>query len=97
MPHPNEIKIKDEISGNTGVPLKLVWPTIVLSALIIGEWMDLRYEVRQSVSIQQAQSWIDDFRDANRNTVPAMFVPRLPEKTLLEGVKRETTTIAKTP
>lgn len=75
------------ITPKARVPLSLVWPIVCFAVLVTIEWqvtlarMDTYHSeslqmYKDSVSVRQAQEWIDDFRENN----PAVKVPRLPAK-----------------
>lgn len=67
---------KITITPATRVPIYIVMSAIFLASLGTTEWFQLRSEVRGSLSVEQAQQWIDDARDLN----PSIHWPRLPER-----------------
>ena len=84
MGHDHNTTTNNTITPKTKVPLyvvasclgSVVWLTIYGTAL----YYNLAQKIDAAVSIQQAQAWIDDARDANRTTAPLVQWPRLPTK-----------------
>ena len=69
-------KEKPTITPEWRVPIYVVGSTVLLAVIMTLQWADLRNRVDASVSIQQAQEWIDNAREQN----PAVKWPRLPAK-----------------
>ena len=71
---------KKPITADSSTTFSVVASAVGLAMLGTVAWANLRAEVKaigkDSVTTQQSQEWIDNFRERNPNVV----VPRLPDK-----------------
>ena len=68
------------ITNNTKIPLYLVVSTVSLAIYGTVLYEKLSYKIDQSLSIQQAQQWVDIAREVNRVSFPALVWPAIPAK-----------------
>lgn len=81
------IRLKEEVTQKTRVPLSFLVFAIINTALLVGMWKDLSNKVENvsqtALTEHQAQQWIDDARDKN----PQINWPRLPAKSQVQSVE----------
>ena len=75
--HDGRVKEKDvTLTPKSKVPLYVVGSTILLTIVMTLQWADLRNRLDNSLTVQQAQDWIDQARDRN----PTMNFPPIPPR-----------------
>ena len=68
------------INEKTKIPFYLVCSTLSLAVYGTVLYEKLVYEIDRSLSIQQAQQWIDNSREVNRVAFPGLIWPPIPPK-----------------
>jgi hypothetical protein len=64
------------ITPKSRVPLYVLGSAIVMTAVMTLQWADLRFQIREALTMQQAQDWIDTMREKN----PSMYIAPVPPK-----------------
>lgn len=69
------------LSPKSRVPIYVVGSAMGLAIYGTVLYRNLSDQIKAAVTVEQAQTWIDNARDMNRVSNPSVVWPRLPVKT----------------